>query len=127
MAGSPIEAANAAIAKLRTVREQAKQRREQVAEAVRRVRERNHEESMNTMLRVRAARRHGPPSAWPAPRPDQQMHLFDGDDFDTDNVEPPKWQPPTRQTPAPPRHQAQAQRHQAPIDEDDWSNETWLR
>lgn len=103
MAGS----AEAAVERLRALRVQARQRREQVREAVRRVRARNHEESLQAMLRVRAARRSGP--AWPTTHPERQLQLFDSDEG-----EPP--------TPHPPP----AIRFQPHADDDDWSNETWL-
>jgi hypothetical protein len=112
MAGSPAAAASAAIERLRTLREQAKQRRDGVKDAVRQVREHNREESLQAMLRVRAARRAGP--VWPtAPSEPPQMHLFESDD-----VEPPARQD-SKPAPAGPRRPA-------PVDEDDWSNETWL-
>lgn len=112
MAGSPTEAASAAIERLHALREQAKDRRERVKGAVRQVRERNRDESLQTMLRVRAARRRGP--AWPTEPPEPpQMHLYE-----TDDLEPPARQD-GRSAPAGPRRPA-------PVDEDDWSNETWL-
>lgn len=102
MAGS----AAVAVERLRALRVQARQRREQVREAVRQVRARNHEESLRAMLRVRAARRSGP--AWPTTHPQRQLHLYDSDE-----VEPSAPQlPPARPQPH--------------VDDDDWSNETWL-
>jgi hypothetical protein len=113
MAGSPTEAASAAIERLQALREQARHRREQVKDAVRRVRERNREESLQAMLRVRAARQVGP--VWPTEQPEQpsQMHLYEADDVE----------PPARQDGSP---EPAGQRRPAPVDEDDWSNETWL-
>jgi hypothetical protein len=112
MAGSPTEAASAAIERLHALREQAKHRREQVRDAVQRVRERNREESLQAMQRVRAARRAGP--VWPTESPEPpRMHLYE-----TDDLEPPA---PQDSRPAP-----AGQRRPAPVDEDDWSNETWL-
>jgi hypothetical protein len=112
MAGSPTEAASAAIERLHTLREQAKQRRDGVKDAVRQVRERNREESLQAMLRVRAARRAGP--VWPTGHTEPpQMHLYESDD-----QEPPARQD-SRPAPASPRRPA-------PVDDDDWSNETWL-
>lgn len=118
MAGSPTEAANTAIERLRALREQAKHRRELVRDAVRQVREHNHEESLQAMLRVRAARRAGP--VWPTEHPEPQMHLYE-----TDDLEPPAPQgvqgfPPAPPAPAGPRRLAPQ------VDDDDWSNETWL-
>jgi hypothetical protein len=112
MAGSSAEAASAAIERLRTLREQAKQRRDGVKDAVRQVRERNHEESLQAMLRVRAARRTGP--VWPTAHSEPpQMHLYE-----TEEIEPPARQ---ASRPVPP-----GPRRPAPVDDDDWSNETWL-
>lgn len=109
MAASPTDAANAAIDRLRTLREQARQRREQVKQAVKDVRERNHEESMQAMLRVRSARRQGTP-VWPAAHQDDRtMHLYEDDEPES---------PAQRPTTAP--------RRPAHVDDDDWSNETWL-
>lgn len=110
MAGSPAAAASAAVERLRTLREQAKQRRDEVKDAVRQVRERNHEESLQAMLRVRAARRSGP--VWPTAHSEPpQMNLYETDDLE----------PPARQDSRP-----AGPRRPAPVDEDDWSNETWL-
>jgi hypothetical protein len=111
MVGSPTEAASGAIERLHALREQAKHRRELVKDAVRQVRERNREESLQAMLRVRAARRAGP--VWPAERPEPQMHLYETDDLE----------PPARQDSGPVPVEP---RRPAPVDEDDWSNETWL-
>jgi len=112
MAGSPTEAASAAVERLHALREQAKHRRDEVRDAVRQVRERNREESLQTMLRVRAAKRAGP--VWPTERPElPQMHLYE-----TDDLEPPARHD-SRSAPAGPRRPA-------PVDDDDWSNETWL-
>jgi hypothetical protein len=111
MAGSSSEAASAAVERLHALREQAKHRRELVKDEVRQARERNHEESLQAMLRVRAARRAGP--VWPTEHPEPQLHLYETDDLE----------PPARQGsgPAP-----AGPRRPAPVDDDDWSNETWL-
>lgn len=115
--GSPTEAATTAIERLHALREQAKHRRELVKEAVRQVRERNHEESLQAMLRVRAARRAGP--VWPTEHPEPQLHLYETDDLEPLAPQAPSGQG-VRPEPAGPRRPAPQ------VDDDDWSNETWL-
>jgi hypothetical protein len=115
MAGSSSEAASAAVERLHALREQAKHRRELVKDEVRQVRERNHEESLQAMLRVRAARRAGP--VWPTEHPEPQLHLYE-----TDDLEPPAPQGGQAVRPAP----AGPRRPAPQVDDDDWSNETWL-
>lgn len=121
MAGSPTEAANAAVERLHGLREQAQHRRERVKDAVRQVREHNREESLQAMLRVRAARRPGP--VWPTEHTEPpQMHLYETDDFEpsaTGGSRPAPAGPVGPAGPAGPRRQAD-------VDEDDWSNESWL-
>lgn len=115
MAGSPTDAADAAIERLRQLRAAARRNRERVRQAVEQVRARNREESLQAMLRVRAARRPGP--AWPTARQDRHMHLFDDEDAAEPRPQPsPQPPPPQPGTHRPPQH----------VDDDDWSNETWL-
>ena len=124
-AGSPSDAASAAIERLRGLRVQARQQRDQVREAVRQVRARNHEESMQAMLRVRAARRPG--AVWPTSRPERQMHLFDQDfDSDRDNLGGQPAGPPNPSPGRTPSQQPPPARRPPHVDDDDWSNETWL-
>ena len=116
---SATDAASAAVERLRTLREQAKRRREHTREAVKQLRERNRRESHRLMEQAKVAKGRAQP--WPASRPDRRMSLYEAEDVEA-AVPPatPASQPPAR--PVPPV----TPRRPVGTEDDDWSQETWL-
>lgn len=124
MAGSALDAAAAAVQRLRTAREQAGQRRAESRSAVEQLRERNREEVRELGERARNARRGTSTPAWPEVDPEPaELRLFeDEDDAPPAQPQQPSWRP----TPPTPRAQPATRTPPASEADDDWSQESWL-